>query len=172
MKFIWVCGVPDDSKDVNTMNKESNIRFTHGNMFSIPADVQINTVNCVGAMGKGVALAFKRKYPQMYREYREECLKGNIVTGKMYLWNSPNGTCIINFPTKDDWRAPSRYSYIDGGLIDLRKCLSLMKDVQVAIPPLGCGNGGLNWDRVKPMIKEHLSGLDATIYVFEPTGGG
>lgn len=151
------------------MNKESNIKFVHGNMFNILADVRINTVNCVGAMGKGVALAFKRKYPQLYRDYHEECLKGNMVVGNMYVWVSPHGERVINFPTKADWRNPSEYKYIEDGLIDLRKHLSSMGTVRVAIPPLGCGNGGLDWDRVKPMIEEHLNGLDAVIYVFEPT---
>lgn len=151
------------------MNK---VKFVHGNMFNVPADVRINTVNCVGAMGKGIALAFKKMYPDLYRAYRIECQKGNVVPGKMYMWVSPHGEHVVNFPTKDDWRNPSEYEYIEDGLVDLRKQLSSMGHVRVAIPPLGCGNGGLNWDRVKPMIKEHLSGLDATIYVFEPTGGG
>lgn len=144
------------------------IKFTSGDMFKIDTDIRVNTVNCVGVMGAGVALAFKNKYPGMFKDYQKECKKGNLNPGKIHIWTDLSGECIINFPTKKHWRKPSEYKYIEAGLSDLRKYLLNKGQIRVTLPALGCDRGGLDWKRVKEMIEERLSGLDATIFVFEP----
>jgi len=147
------------------------IEYVNGDMFERKADVRINTVNCVGAMGAGVALAFKKKYPDMFKEYSEECKKKTIRPGKPHVWAeiSIDGILtIVNFPTKDHWRKPSEYRYIESGLKWLREYLKDKGDVTVTVPALGCGHGGLEWERVKAMIVNYLEGLDAKIYVYEP----
>ena len=144
------------------------IKFTRGDMFKIDTDIRVNTVNCVGVMGAGVALTFKNKYPSMFKDYQKECKKGNLNPGKIYIWTDLSGECIINFPTKKHWRKPSEYEYIEAGLSDLHKYLLNKGRIRVAIPALGCDRGGLDWARVKEKIEKHLGGLDATIYVFEP----
>ena len=124
------------------------IKFTKGNMFDTPADIRINTVNCVGVMGIGVALEFKKRFPKMYRTYKKECERGNIQPGKPHVWKEFH-LCkefiIINFPTKKHWRNPSKYKYIESGLIWLAKFLKEYGGVKVTIPALGCGHGGLDW---------------------------
>lgn len=151
------------------------IKFTSGNMFDTPADIRINTVNCVGVMGIGVALAFKERFPKMFKAYKRECEDKNIQPGKPHVWHDCYGfgkITIINFPTKVHWRDSSRYKYIEKGLIWLAKFLKDYEDygkVKITMPALGCGHGGLNWNKVKLLIKKHLKGLDVTIYVFEPS---
>jgi len=144
------------------------IKFTSGDMFDIPADIRINTVNCVGVMGIGVALAFKERFPEMFEAYKKECRNKTIQPGKPCLYLYENLT-IINFPTKDHWRNPSKYEYIESGLKWLAKYLKGRGAVKVTLPALGCGHGGLDWNEVKSLIRKHLSGLEATIYVFEPS---
>lgn len=151
------------------------IKFINGNMFETPADVRINTVNCVGVMGAGVALAFKKQYPDMFKDYKKECKQGNIRPGKPHVWTDyrfEGNTIIINFPTKDHWRPPSKYEYIEVGLDWLKTFLQNKGKVSVTLPALGCGNGGLDWDKVKESITNHLEDLDAEIFVFEPADKG
>lgn len=137
-------------------------------MFELDVDVRVNTVNCVGVMGAGVARAFKKKYPQMFLEYRNACEAGDIRPGKLHIWHSPTGEWVINFPTKRHWREKARYEDIHAGLISLRDYLKDRSGVKIALPALGCGNGGLDWSRVAPMISEQLHDLEAEIFVFEP----
>lgn len=144
------------------------IEFTKGDMFKIPVDVRVNTVNCKGVMGAGVALAFKNKYPEMYKDYKKACHEGIVRPGSMYVWKNLLGDWVINFPTKRDWREPSRYEDILSGLEDLRNYLKALGPITLALPALGCGHGGLDWEKVSSMIKEKLSDLDARIFVFEP----
>lgn len=144
------------------------LEFVRGDIFDIPADIRVNTVNCVGVMGAGVALAFKQRYPEMFKDYQEDCKNGRVRPGKMHVWKSLTGDWVINFPTKRDWREPSRYEDIDAGLDDLRSYLDSVGPVTVALPALGCGNGGLDWKRVSVMIREKLDGVNAHVYVFEP----
>lgn len=144
------------------------IEFTKGDMFEVPVDVRINTVNCKGVMGAGVALAFKTRYPEMYKDYKKACSEGIVRPGAMYVWKNLLGDWIINFPTKRDWREPSRYEDILSGLDALRCYLKDFGPISVALPALGCGHGGLDWNQVSQMIKEKLSDLDAHIFVFEP----
>lgn len=144
------------------------ITFTNGDMFSINANYLVNTVNCVGVMGKGVALAFKNKYPLMFEEYKEKCNIGAIKPGHLHIWSSGDIT-VINFPTKRHWRNKSNYEDIRLGLISLKEYISSKKNVTLALPALGCGNGGLDWNIVSKMINEELSDINANIFVFEPS---
>lgn len=144
------------------------LEFTHGDMFEAAADIRVNTVNCVGVMGAGVALAFKQRYPEMFKDYQRDCKNGRVVPGRMHVWKSLSGDWIVNFPTKRDWREPSRYEDIDSGLDDLRRYLETLGPVTVALPALGCGHGGLDWSRVSGMIRDKLMNIDAHVLVFEP----
>lgn len=144
------------------------LEFVQGDMFDFPADIRVNTVNCVGVMGAGVALAFKQRYPEMFRDYERDCKDGRVKPGTIQVWKSLSGDWIVNFPTKRDWRDPSRYEDIDAGLDDLRHYLDGLGPVTIALPALGCGHGGLDWARVSNMIRNKLAGADAHILVFEP----
>ena len=151
------------------------ITFAKGNFFDYPADIRVNTVNCVGAMGAGIAAQFRGKYPKMDQQYSHLCRQKLIRPGKPYAWSNDDlfnmnkrPLIIINFPTKDHWRNPSQYTYIEEGLKWLRIFLLDKPDSTITIPALGCGLGGLDWNRVKPMIQLHLSGLSTHILVFEP----
>jgi O-acetyl-ADP-ribose deacetylase (regulator of RNase III) len=144
------------------------LEFTQGDMFETAADIRVNTVNCVGVMGAGVALAFKQRYPEMFKDYQRDCRNGRVKPGRMHVWKSLDGDCIVNFPTKRDWREPSRYEDIDAGLDDLRGYLDTVGPVRVALPALGCGHGGLDWARVSDMIREKLDGIAAHVLIFEP----
>lgn len=144
------------------------IEFTRGDMFSVTVDARVNTVNCQGVMGAGVALAFKSRYPEMFKDYQAACRDGSVRPGRLHVWKNLAGDWVINFPTKRDWRAPSRYEDIYAGLQALRSYLRAQGAISVALPALGCGHGGLEWSKVAPMIKDMLGDLDARILVFEP----
>lgn len=144
------------------------IEFTSGDMFEVEADVRVNTVNCVGVMGAGVALVFKQRYPSMFTEYQDLCRRRALRPGKLHVWSSLIGETVVNFPTKDHWREPSEYEYIASGLLALRDYLRPMGSVKVALPALGCGHGGLEWSKVSQMILLALADLPAHIYVFTP----
>ena len=149
------------------------IKYITGDILESNADALINTVNTVGVMGKGIALQFKKAYQNNYKSYVEACKRNEIEIGKVFIVKDSNlisGTkYIINFPTKKDWRKPSEYSFIDAGLDDLVRVLKEYKIKSVAIPPLGAGNGGLEWEKVKKIIERKLENLDVEITVFEPT---
>jgi len=144
------------------------LEFTQGDMFEVPADIRVNTVNCVGVMGAGVALAFKQRYPEMFKDYLRACKDGRVRPGRMHVWKPLEGDWIVNFPTKRDWRDPSRYEDIDAGLDDLRAYLDSVGPVTIALPALGCGHGGLDWGRVSRMIQNKLGDVDARVLVFPP----
>lgn len=149
------------------------IKYITGDILESSADALINTVNTVGVMGKGIALQFKKAYHNNYKAYVEACKRNEIKIGKVFIVKDSNlnsGTkYIINFPTKKDWRKPSEYSFIEAGLDDLVRVLNEYKIKSVAIPPLGAGNGGLKWEKVKKIIEHKLGNLDVDIIVFEPT---
>jgi O-acetyl-ADP-ribose deacetylase (regulator of RNase III) len=147
------------------------IHFTYGNMFERPAEVLVNAVNCVGVMGKGVALAFKKRYPKLHRAYRQACYNGQLLPGGVFPWKAPDGTLILNVATKDDWLHKSRYSYILDGLNATRMILLTLPGQRVHIPALGCGNGGLSWEIVRGMIQNALEDVDGDVWVFEPMQG-
>lgn len=148
------------------------IEFKHGNLFDADVDALVNTVNTVGVMGKGVALQFKRKYPDNFKAYAHACKAGEVEIGKMFIFDrgelsSPR--FIINFPTKKHWRSPSRLEYIDAGLVDLVNEAERLNIKSMAMPALGCSNGGLNWTDVKPRIVKALEALpEVQAILFEP----
>lgn len=147
------------------------IELKKGNFFDYEADIRINTVNCVGAMGAGVALQFKNMFPQMFLEYKDMCKKGELSPGKLHVWISSDifsPTTIVNFPTKNDWRNPSEYEYIESGLEALVDYLKSLTNKTITLPALGCGHGGLDWDIVRLMIFKKLTHLNHNILLFEP----
>ena len=139
-------------------------------MFDIDADVLVNTVNCVGVMGKGVALAFKQRYPEMFDRYKDHCKKNYIYPGGVCIYKTNDDKKILNFATKNHWENPSKYEYITKGLKTLKIMLKQQKmGTVVSMPALGCGHGGLNWNIVWEMIKDQLGNLDnVVIYIFQP----
>ena len=148
------------------------ITFTQGNLLEARAEALVNTVNTVGVMGKGIALMFKERFAENFRRYAAACKAKEIRTGKMFVTevNELDGPrWIVNFPTKQHWRGDSRMEWITDGLQDLRRFLIESKVKSIAIPPLGAGNGGLDWNDVRPQIEAALADLDTEILVFEPT---
>ncbi|AYL96549.1 macro domain-containing protein [Mucilaginibacter celer] len=148
------------------------ITYTQGNLLADKAEALVNTVNCVGVMGKGIALAFREAFPLNYKLYRAACAAGEVQPGKLFIVSDFNlfygQKRIINFPTKTDWRKPSQYEYVESGLKALVGHLNANPVATLALPALGCGNGGLNWERVKEMIESQLGDLPAAISVYEP----
>lgn len=145
-----------------------------GNLLDAPVDALVNTVNTVGVMGKGIALQFKQAYPDNFRAYEAACRRGEVQLGRMFvvetgLLGPPR--LIINFPTKKHWRGRSKLSDIRSGLADLRRVIREYKITSIAVPPLGCGNGGLNWREVRTLIVEALGDLpDVEVVVYPPKG--
>ncbi len=145
---------------------ESAVKLTKGDILQSRAQTIVNTVNCVGIMGKGVALAFKRKYPEMYRDYVSRCDKGEVEVGKPYSYMVED-RIVVNFPTKQHWRSVSHLSDIEAGLRHLGAHLKEWGITSIALPPLGCGNGQLDWSVVGPTLHRHLStfGIPVELYV-------
>ena len=137
-------------------------------MFESDADALVNTVNTVGVMGAGVALAFKKQYPKNFSEYKIACDNGELKTGSILVVKENDGKTIINFPTKQHWKNGSEYEYIESGLKALRNELDKGNIRSIAIPPLGCGLGGLQWTKVKEMIEKELGSSETIINVYEP----
>lgn len=134
--------------------------YINGDMFSSPAQVLVNTVNTVGVMGKGVALTFKKIYPDMYDQYKIFCDNRQLTIGKLQLYKTP-GKWILNFPTKENWRNPSKLEYIEAGLKKFSNTYKEKGIKSIAFPMLGCGNGGLDFEtQVKPLMDKYLSSLD------------
>jgi O-acetyl-ADP-ribose deacetylase (regulator of RNase III) len=148
------------------------IEIKKGNILKQEADALVNTVNCVGVMGRGVALEFKKAFPENCKLYKDACKKGEVKPGSMFVFETNTlvgPKFIINFPTKRHWKEKSRIGDISSGLVDLVKVLKERQICSVAIPPLGCGLGGLDWNVVKPMIEKSLVGLpDVHVVLFEP----
>jgi O-acetyl-ADP-ribose deacetylase (regulator of RNase III) len=143
-------------------------------LLAAKTDAVVNTVNTVGVMGKGIALMFKEAFPSNYREYEAASKRGGIRTGTMFVTEVPpilrGPRWIINFPTKEHWRGKSRLEWIEAGLRDLHRVIDEKNIRSIALPPLGCGNGGLDWSVVRPLIECELADLkDVDIVVFEPT---
>lgn len=149
------------------------IHYIKGNILESEAEALVNTVNTVGVMGKGVALQFKKEFPNNFQSYSKACKEGKIEIGKLFVSKdssiSSGEKLIINFPTKKDWRKPSDYEYIKSGLLDLKRVISEYGIKSVAMPPLGAGSGGLNWEVVKKLIQDYLQNLPIDIIVYEPT---
>ena len=141
-----------------------------GNMFDSSMETLVNTVNCVGVMGKGVALEFKKRYPEMYKEYVKLCDQKQIHPGMPYFYQDLCGTSILVFPTKDHWRSPSKLQYIIDGLDWFVKNYQDYGVSSIAFPPLGCGNGGLTWDVVGPIMYQKLGSLPIEVEIYAPYG--
>ena len=147
------------------------IEYTTGNIFESNAEAYVNPVNCVGVMGKGLALQFKQNYPQMFRSYEIACIHGQVDPGKhhVYCTGIKRPAYIINFPTKRHWRDKSRLIDITYGLRMLNQVIAKHDIKSIALPPLGCGLGGLPWNQVGPIIERILQHSTADrIIVYEP----
>lgn len=147
------------------------IECMRGNMFESNADCLVNTVNCEGFMGKGIAYQFKMRFPENNQSYIKACKSGELMVGKMHYYVE-DGITIVNFPTKNKWREPSRIEYVENGMSTLVELLPQLNVRKIAIPPLGCGNGGLLWDEVKKVILGKIADLESQydFVIFEPSG--
>lgn len=145
------------------------IRYIEGDIFQSPAQVLVNTVNTVGVMGKGIALEFKKRYPDMFAAYKVICDKRRLKTGSLMLCYEPDHWILL-FPTKEHWRNPSRMDYIEAGLSKFRRTYAEKGITSVAFPRLGCGNGELNWNDVRPVMEKYLRDLPIDVYIYLGTG--
>lgn len=146
------------------------IHFTKGDIFSVDTDALVNPVNCVGVMGKGLALEFKKRFPKNFDAYKKACESNLLVPGTMLVYETGVDTSpryVINFPTKLHWKNPSRLVYVESGLVSLRDEIRRLCLRSIALPALGCGLGGLDWELVKPSIEIILDDVDCDVFVFE-----
>lgn len=145
-----------------------------GNLLTAPVEALVNTVNTEGVMGKGIALQFKNAFPAMFKAYTAAAKRGEVKLGQMHVWPThalDGARYVINFPTKAHWRAKSRLADIESGLEDLTRVVREFGITSIAVPPLGCGNGGLNWTEVEPRIRAAFDALpDVDVQVYPPSG--
>lgn len=150
------------------------IELVTGDLLKADTDALVNTVNTVGVMGKGMALQFKQAFPANYDAYRRACQRGEVVIGRMFVFDAGQlvrPRFIINFPTKGHWKSRSQLEDIEAGLADLVRVLRQLDIRSVAVPPLGCGNGGLNWSDVRPRIEEAFRRSEnIAVLLFTPSG--
>ena len=146
------------------------IHFTRGDIFAQPVDAIVNPVNCVGVMGRGLALQFKRRHPDAFPAYRRACAERRVRPGRVFMFDTgcDRPRWIVHFPTKRHWRDRSTIGDIEAGLRDLAAALERHGIRSIAIPPLGCGLGGLDWRAVRPLVAACLDGIPATVIVLEP----
>lgn len=149
------------------------MKFTKGNLLDAEVEALVNTVNTVGVMGKGIALMFKERFPENYTLYDKACKSDDVQVGRMFVTETSElagPRWIINFPTKKHWRHKTKFEWVTNGLEDLRQVIEEKGISSIAIPPLGCGNGGLDWQDVRPAIEDALADLpDVDVVVYEPT---
>lgn len=141
------------------------IEYIEGDIFESPAQVIVNTVNTVGVMGKGIALSFKKRYPKMYERYKDVCEQGLLKTGKLMLFYEADYWLLL-FPTKESWRQPSKLEYIEAGLQKFVQTYAAKGITSIAFPRLGCGNGELKWEDVKPLMEQYLKKLPISVYIY------
>lgn len=139
-------------------------QYLEASLFDSPAQTLVNTVNTVGVMGKGIAAEFRRRYPDMFEKYREFCSAKQLTVGRLYLYRTEN-KWILNFPTKQHWRHPSKIEYIEAGLLKFVSTYSERGITSISFPQLGCGNGGLEWNVVRSMMEKYLGSLPINVYV-------
>jgi len=148
------------------------IQYIKGNLLESKAQALVNTVNTVGIMGKGIALQLKNQFPNNFKIYAKACKEKTFDIGQLLITEDTSllygNKIIINFPTKTDWRKPSEYEYIERGLQELVKIIREKEIRSIAIPPLGAGNGGLNWAKVKTILEKYLSEIDCEIQIYQP----
>lgn len=142
------------------------ILYVQGDIFQSPAHVLVNTVNTVGVMGKGIALQFKRMFPEMFDQYRHLCETNQLNIGTLWLYKTPN-KWVLNFPTKTHWRQPSKIEYIEAGLKKFVQTYHELNIHSIAFPPLGCGNGQLDFEsQVKPLMEQYLRNLPIDTFIY------
>lgn len=141
-----------------------------GDLFESKCSTIVNTINCVGVMGKGIALEFKKRFPEMFMDYVLKCNRGEVKPGLPYIYQNSEGVNVLNFPTKDHWRSPSRLSYVIEGLDWFVENYEKYNIDSIAFPPLGCGNGGLSWSTVGPIMYQKLSKLPIQVEIYAPFG--
>lgn len=141
------------------------IKYVKGDIFNSPSKIIVNTVNTVGVMGKGIALEYKKRYPEMFIKYHELCANHQLDIGKLYLWKKADKWVLL-FPTKKHWRNPSTLEYIEQGLIKFADNWDKLGAASIAFPRLGCGNGGLDWNVVKPLMEKYLNKIPMQILVY------
>lgn len=148
------------------------LQFHRTSLMTSSAQTVVNTVNTVGVMGKGLAAAFKQRYPDMFTEYKKICKEDGLAPGSSWLWKGPD-QWVLNFATKKHWRHPSKIEYVRDGLNEFRNTYEAMGIREIAFPRLGCGNGGLDWKEVRALMVDALHDLPITIYIhdFEKTLG-
>lgn len=148
------------------------IQYIEGNLLESKAEALVNTVNTVGIMGKGIALQFKNMFPHNFKIYAQACKEKKFNIGQLILTEEETlltgKKIIINFPTKTDWRKPSEYSYIENGLKSLVDIINVNEIKSIAIPPIGAGNGGLDWNIVKSLIEKYLNNVNCDIQIYQP----
>ncbi len=143
------------------------IRYVRGDLFDSKAQTLVNPVNCRGVMGKGLAKLFKDRWPLMFRQYQEACKKREVRPGSPLLFKDEDRQ-ILSVPTKDDWKKPSTLEMVEAGLKAIREGYRDWGITSIAMPALGCGLGGLEWSKVRPLIETYLSDLSIEIEVYEP----
>ena len=146
------------------------IKILVGNMFESKMTTLVNTVNCVGVMGKGIAQIVKKRYPQMFEDYVSRCRSKQVRLGEPYHYSDLSGISIVNFPTKGHWRSATRVSDVRTGLKFFVDHVREWEIKSVAFPPLGCGNGGLEWKQVGPLMYSNLKDLEIPVEIYAPFG--
>ena len=146
------------------------IKALIGDMFASDMQTIVNTVNCVGIMGKGIAQIFKKEYPAMFEDYADRCARGEVRLGEPYHYKDLTGVSIVNFPTKGHWRSATRLDDVEAGLDYYVKHFRAWGITSVAFPPLGCGNGGLEWATVGPIMYAKLKGLGIPVEIYAHLG--
>jgi len=146
------------------------IKVLIGDLFASSSQTLVNTVNCVGVMGKGVALEFKKRFPELFEDYIARCDRKQVRIGEPYLFRLGRDRSVLNFPTKNHWRSPSRLSDIEQGLDYFLNHYATWNITSIAFPPLGCGNGGLDWSEVGPLLYGRLRNLPIAIELYAPYG--
>ena len=154
---------------MSSLDDGRNVTLTSGNVLDSNAQTLVNTVNCVGVMGKGIALAFKKRYPAMFKDYVARCDRKEVELGRPYVYRESDHL-VLNFPTKNHWRAVSRLQDIVDGLEYLEKHYKEWGITSLAVPPLGCGNGQLEWKVVGPTLARHLARFDIPVELYVPQG--
>ena len=149
----------------------SPVKIYEGNLFDTNCKTLVNTINCVGVMGKGIALEFKKRFPLMFDDYKQKCNRKEIQLGHPYVWKDPydafgENPYVLNFPTKGHWQFPSELRQIELGLKFFLENYKEWNLESIAFPPLGCGNGGLDWNVVKPLMLKYLDQVDIPVEIY------
>ncbi len=145
------------------------VEYVPGDILEATTEAVLNPVNCIGLMGAGLAKQFRNKYPNMFKHYSDACRRGVLAPGRLLIYDRETFDppfYIINFPTKNDWRQPSKLEYIESGLIALVRILKPMGVNSISVPKLGCGLGELDWEDVNSLIKKYLSDVDCQVMVY------